>query len=870
MNKKTITKLLGIAMAACLTGGVVGLGNVIGANADDTTVTDKDWLPRYAGCPSTAVYDTETKNSTMTLTSYGEGIYYNHKVKLDGLTVKLGATTQKQGKLFGFGFTSESAPGKYTLSEVSTVNVYWAPALYGEPGAMQNRIFISDTHDKATKPTIAYTDAALTTQGNVFGLDTSYVITQSSDDLYTFTFALVTENPGANDDVYSMTIGVEKGNQPMSGQNATVYFSESEMADILNDNGECYVSVWGMEGPHVFTVGVEDDNKAAYKAGAYVEAQEALDAYEEAAEAAATNGALFDEAMAAKEALATKITTLRGNDQIDFNLAKEAIDKTLSGNQDAVKMDVQSVYDTAMLAIDTLAAEENITNDNIEVAKSALASANAKYAEMKAMLNAENQAYFESLTAECDYDIAHAEAKQWVIALEKTADDLAHIVGDELILAIVDAKAQIAGYADSYAKTVIDTVLEADDKQALNQRISAAEATVGTYEEANITAVIEHYLSVFESKIDDEDLTIKGNLDEAKKSYFSVVNNVSIIEEDGEQYTRFNTAYSTLKTAIEEYISVEIAGVGTSLSTQCTLLSQFAPIRTRWEAIALSYLLEANTAVEAEYNTVKAAIEQHEFYYIATHGDGMSDVEKTNDGLYFTDPGKHPQRLNYNKALDLTQGATVKVQLTEMAFINTDMKAANNLCFNFLDTADSYKSMSNGFTVMIWLFGGSSSVKIYTKSGGDTPIDSLDIATPIDGSELTISVKYDAAYPWVLEGTTAPTYVFEINGIKKAVKAEQIRENGATEDMTTCYFSMASYMDDRDGVESQYNAYTLVSINEVSFKTEQSGGNGGEGGNGGDTTDKKGCGSAIGGVGIATAIAAVGVAFAARKRKENE
>ena len=179
------------------------------------------------------------------------------------------------------------------------------------------------------------------------------------------------------------------------------------------------------------------------------------------------------------------------------------------------------------------------------------------------------------------------------------------------------------------------------------------------------------------------------------------------------------------------------------------------------------------------------------------------------------------------------------------------MKAANNLCFNFLADANSYKSESNGITVMIWLFGGESSVKVYTKSNETNAVASFAIPTPIDGSNLVIDVSYNENYYWIIEDATMPAYVVKVNEMAVPILATDIMEEGETESIKKAYFSMGSYMDKHDNP----NAYTLISINEDVFAAEEEeepttpsvpsdSGNTDDGENQ-DGGKKKGCGSVV-------------------------
>ncbi len=809
MKKTTLAKILGISCAVCLVGGGISMDVEKLASADEASVLveSTEWIDAWAG-GAKAHYNMETGESVLTVSQYGQRAYNENKVKLDGLTITMGSTQHKANTRFGFGFTNVA--DKYTLSEVTTVNVTWVP--YQWDG--QNRLYVNSNH---TDGTVCYKDAALTDNTNVFGLDRSFVAMGTADDAYSFTFALVEDKAAANADVWSVTVDVVRGAK-FEGQATpcTVYFSEASIPGILDENGECYVSTWGMENPGAFTMKIEDDNQKAYAATTLAAAYTAADEYIVAANAA-NDAESFGLAMDKRTALESAIALLRGNDKLVLGVKLAEGDTALAGAQDSVKASVQAEYDKVAAALAVLEEESAITSENITAAATALENATNVYENMKDMLTDENKEYFLSLTEEYTYAIDYANACAWVIAWETEVAEVATLADDQLVKGIADAKATRAAYMGSDVEALIEEVLTADDKAALEARIQAADDAFAVIETANLAAVKADYLTAFENKLDDVDMTIKMNIDEAKSAYNLLVENVKIVEADGELYTRFTTAYATLKSACEAYVSAEIEAVDTLLAKEYKTLSSFKTVREKWTAIDLAYLMEASAEIEAAYGETKAALEGNAFYYVNTTGAEVSDVELTEDGLYFTDPGKHPQRFNYNKELDLVAGAKITVCLEEAAFINTDMKAANNLCFNFLADADSYKSESNGITVMIWLFGGESMVKIYTKTSESDAVATFSIPTPIDGSNLVIEVSYDENYYWLIEDEIMPAYVISVNEMAVPVLATDIMEEGQTEAMTKAYFSMASYMDKFDNP----NRYTVISIGDDKFAEEK-------------------------------------------------
>ncbi len=810
MKKTILAKLLGFSCAVCFVGGavVVNNTNTVSAEEASTLVADAEWTDPW-GTGAQMQYDTATGTSYLRMVSWGQRAYNENKVKLDGLTVTIGSTQHANGHRFGFGFTSNTN-NDYTLSELTTVNVTWVPYQYDG----QNRLYVNSNHADGT---ICYSDQALTNGNAPFGLDQSFVAMATSDDAYSFTFNLVEDKAEANADVWSVTVDVVRGAK-FEGQATpcTVYFSEAKMPGVLDENGECYVSAWGMENAGAFSLKLEDDNQRAYAATTLAAANAVAEEYIAAA-STASDADSFNAAMEKRSALESAITTLRDNDKIVFNGKLAEGDAALAGAQDSVKATIQAEYDKAATALAVLEDESAITPENIAAAVTALENANTVYENMKEMLTADNNEYFVALAEVYAYEIDYVNACAWVIDWEAEVAGLSDLTDADLTDGIVAAKAVRAAYADSETENLIVNILNAEDKAALEARIAAADEAFAAIEAANLAAVKEAYLAVFESKLTDVDLTIKMNIDEAKSAHETLCENVEIVAEDGDLYTRFTAAYATLKAACEEYIQAEINGVNTLLAVEYNALSEFKLVRDKWTAIDLAYLMEENTEIAEAYATTKAAIEESMFYYVNTTGAEVSDVTKTEKGLYFTDPGKHPQRFNYDKELDLVSGVTITVCLEEAAFINTDMKAANNLCFNFLADAGSYKSESNGISVMIWLFGGESMVKVYTKTNETNAVASFSIPTPIDGSNLIIDISYNENYYWIIEDTTMPAYVISINEMAVPVLATDIMEEGQTEAMTKVYFSMGSYMDKFDNP----NCYTVVSIGDDSFASEK-------------------------------------------------
>ncbi len=334
MNKKRVNfvkAILCFVIAVCLFGGIGTIKTVSSAEL----VTSTKWSnPTTENL--TASEDTETGYTHFSgLNAWGRRMYYNEKLTLDGLTVKIGSNNQVKDQRFGFGFTSEA--GQYTLEGITTVNVNWVPSQWDG----QNRLYVTKNHDIFTTPTICYKDTGLTNGTNPFGLDTSFVATATADDVYSFTFALAVDNALNSKDVWAVTIDVIQGTK-FSTQTTpcTVYFSGSYLSSILDANGQCYLSAWGIETAGDFYIGVVTaEEKALLNA-----ADSALATYETARK---SNSSAVNERGAALDAVKNVPELYKAEYQAKLT-AIDAIDSnwTVAWNTDPATYDVATGFST--------------------------------------------------------------------------------------------------------------------------------------------------------------------------------------------------------------------------------------------------------------------------------------------------------------------------------------------------------------------------------------------------------------------------------------------------------------------------------------------------------------------------------------------
>ncbi len=555
MKKTTLAKLLGLSCVMCLVGAATAVGNVKAVSADEvsTLVADAEWTDPW-GTGAQMQYDTATGTSYLRMTAWGQRAYNVNKVKLDGLKVTMASTQHASGHRFGFGFTSNSE-NNYTLSEMTTVNVTWVAYQYDG----QNRLYVNSNHMDST---ICYSNPALTSGADApFGLAPSYVAMGTADDAYSFTFNLVVDNEGTDTDVWSVTVDVVRGTVfPGQTTPCTVYFSGSKMPGILDENGECYVSAWGMENAGAFSLTLEDDNQRAYVANTLEGAKTAAADYIAAA-TEASDLAGFKAAMEKKGALETAIAALRGNDKAAYNAKLAEGDAIMESKQDDIKGIVLAEYDKVAAATAVFEVESAITADTIAAAVTALDEANAMYAEVQGLLNNENKTYFADLAGDYAYDINYAKACQSVVACESKVAGMDALAETELLAVIAEVRATYANYEGSEMQGLINALNETD-KTAMEGRlmavITAAEeaaaslkASVQTNYDAAKTAVESLEAEASEEKV----VAAKAALTAANAKYDLVKE--LFTEEEKTAYEALSLDYSERIATVEEELNKE-------------------------------------------------------------------------------------------------------------------------------------------------------------------------------------------------------------------------------------------------------------------------------------------------------------------------
>ncbi|MBQ3019752.1 MAG: hypothetical protein IJD77_04115 [Clostridia bacterium] len=285
---------------------------------------DNTWVPAFNTCAA-ATYDTDTMYSNLTPKDYGNRIYYYEKVKLDGLTVTIGSSNMVAGSRFGFGFTNV-ADG-YT-PESGPFNVTVVPSEYEG----QNSVYFNSTHASGTIVYLTDTVTAGVCTVND-SVQNRFVSATSAETRYSVTFTYRGAHPGGFGNYWTAKITLDEGNPFVAGlTSATVDFLDASLNGILDGEGKCYISAFGMGSAGGFYMGIKEsaDNTM------YADADAALEAYRQAI----IKG---EDSTAAKEAYDNAISSLPANQYVSY-VAKgtelEELEETLASVQQSVSVTV--------------------------------------------------------------------------------------------------------------------------------------------------------------------------------------------------------------------------------------------------------------------------------------------------------------------------------------------------------------------------------------------------------------------------------------------------------------------------------------------------------------------------------------------------
>lgn len=861
---------------------VVGIGgSLVKTNADVVGQTDTGF---QVSTSAVAVTYAENGYSTVSgLGSWGYCAYLSEPVKFDGLTVSFDSAALS-GDCVGFFFSTEFLGGSVFPGGLAVTN--WK--LYGT----QSRLVFAANHDY-NGAALVYTTPDCTTAG--FAKAASHVSDAAERMGYSVTFE------SYNETLYSVTVAMTHGemwtdnaNYDAENKTSTVYLKKETMAPLLDANGYTHVTFAGFpsgDNPAIsVNVKVEDDLSREYQANSVAPVKEKIAAYKTAAEAIATTDD-YDAAMVLREEALTAVNSLRAREKAEQTEAITAIDAALAADPDivaVVKKAVTDKIDAATAAFDAFKTESNLTDEAYKAAVALIEEAKTEYADRKAMLDEAAQTELDEAFVKLDYTKNYYKALQWVIGYEKAVaaiDPEAETVGDD----IAAVKAMKNALAGSSTETLIKGMNETD-KAAVDARISAADTALAAAEEAASSAVKESYLSVLEAALEKDLVTSYANIREAFAALDTLRSNVVMEEADGTLYTRYTEAVETLYKALEDFVSGAVTDLSQSLEGEFPTLDSFLQARTAYNEIVLDLLDEERadyTKIMEAYEAVTEKLQANVWYNFSQ--TGLSTVEQNDAGVYFEMTAKFPARINYNKKLNMSSGITVEIEFTNIAYYNGDKtesgasKGANNLSINFLSKPNSYKSMSSGLNIIIWLFEQESSVDIVNSK--DQSVAHGVISTPINGGKLTISVRH-GMYEDFAADESYMAYIITLNG-EEIVLSETLAESNGIEISDECYFSFGSFAD----YTADPNCFTLLSVNGTEFAKEtpapgpdsssssspssdtgnSSSENSSEGSSSSTGGGCNGCGSIMTGgiVGLAAVGAAVALSLSGRKRKKD-
>lgn len=763
--------------------------------------TDSDWTQSF-NTPAVMTFAENGYTEISNLNGWGTRAHYNRLVKLDGLELSLRAATNKKDCV---GIVFASAQGQY-FGETPFAITFWN-ALYD--GQARLNFAANHSYDSTS---VVYTTPDLSAATG-FGVASSMVCNQAAVMGWTLKFE------SYNDEFYSIKITMTDGE--MWGNNAnynaeekscTVYLPKATVAGILNENGELYVTAAGFPEPGnpapAVEVKIVDDAYRAYISGEGVaNAIAKVEAYKTAA-AAITDVATYEAAMVARAEAFACAGDLRARELAELALIVTGIDAELAANDDIVaivKKSVTDKIDAAKAAYDALKADPSTLNKESLAAALALANeAKAEYESVATLLNESAITEIKALLAELSYSHDYCIALEWIVTYQTRIAAL-NVDNPNLVNDLAGVKEYRAALETTTAYNKVTTVLNDDDKALFVSTLASLDEALAGVETTVLPQLKEKYVAAMEDKL-AADLTIKPNLDDAKRAYAEIATYVTITEEDGELYNRYVAGYNALKAACEAYVRSQISGVSALLDVEYTILDEFKSVRNKFKSIKLDYLMEENADIAAELAELERKISANVFYYM--NSTDIPIVEWNSTGLAVESKVEFPARLNYNKALSLKSGVEIVVELTSAAYYN-DNTSANNLCFNLLAEPDSYKSMSDGISIIVWLYPTESNVQIMNNT--DVPLANSVISTPIDGGTITISVKYEEYYSFV-EDATYWAYVIRVNEAEIVLTEEALTNNGHTI-TDEVYFSMGSFADNKENP----NILTLVSANGVEF-----------------------------------------------------
>lgn len=742
------------------------------------------------------------------LNTYGARACYDNKVKLDGLSVTIGVSgwTSVTGDCLGFLFGKTNTAFWTEDGTTAAAFTLWNQP-YG-PESGQLRLQVGPSHNYS-ETSLAFTNDKFETPG--FGIAGSMVLNRVDSVSLTISFEQMENGNWKVVISDNLRNAMWNSNANYNDYTCTVYMKADTFADYLDEEGKVWLLAHGFPSggnpPVKMSISVVDSSDPYYQ-NELAAADTKLNEYIEAA-LAIDDEASYDAAMEAREAFIAAIGKLRANNATYYTAALEAYDILIVLDEDAqaiVKAKLSAIIGEEAGKITALETEANVTAETLAAGKEALQAAKEAYEVYFARLSENNRKEFEELLDGYSYTAAKAEVALWILDYEKGVAALENMSAEELPDAIRNLTDIYDAFANSSAYEILQT-LKDGDKAAYEKRIADAKADCDTAKENNDEKMKEYFVNLLAEAV-SEDLTQKENIVSAIDTLAYVNENVTITEAD-DIYNLYMEKVQAIYDAGEEWILSEIESVTELLKEDYTTLGAFQPVKTRYESIDMGLIFEENgnkESIQAEYDALTELIEKEAMYWLSANE--VNVLEQNATGIYTEMTPKFPNRLNYLKKLDATEGIEVSVELTEAAFYN-DNSLANNLCFNFLLEPGKHKAEADGISIVIWLYPTESNVQIFNYS--DKVLGQFSVSTPIEGGTFDIKVFYGDYYDFT-EDKTIVCWQITVNGQMYTLSDELLTSEG--HDIgTDLYFSFGSFADKTD----KPNCLTLISVNDFNF-----------------------------------------------------
>ncbi len=802
-KKNAAAGILAGVLACSLVGGGCTL---LGANADVVGSNAAEW----GSMSGSAVY---SEDGFVELSGSGWLCrnWYNDKVKLDGLTIQMNVSN----------FPGNSFGGFYLANDQNAYFGEGSPITFSHWQNMNgwgtNRFSVAANHD-ANGTQLIYTDEACTQAGFGYNGQTFVMIMNIAEVThYTISFE------SHSDTAYKVRIALSDADvlhtsHPNYGSAdgsywCDGYIKKETVASVLDADGYTKLCFSVPNDAGKLNVKLSDENIRAYKTEQVAPAQEKVEAYRQAE---ITDETTYNAAMELRETALTAVNGLKAREKAELTEEIETIDAAYKTNetvQTVVKSLVQAKIDEASAAFNAIFTDEStLSAESIAAANAKVQTAEADFDGKRAMFSAQTDAALAEGIAQIKYASQKIAVLEWIVNYETSIEALdvtSANIGEE----IAAVKAMKNAFTGGTIETILNA-LEEEDKTAYTARIAAADGVLATKEDSAAVAVKTTYLVAFEETLDN--LNAYSKIRAAFAAKKTLEENITLTEEDGELYTRYNAGVETLYTALESYVSNAIASVSEALDGKFETLSAFAAVRSDYQSISLDLLgedREQTATVTAAYTALTEKLQANFWYNLGQ--TGLSEVVQNDKGVYFEMNPQFPNRINYNKPLDLAKGTEIVVEFTNIAYYNGDKtedgtsKGANNLSINFLNQPNSYKSMADGINIIIWLFETESSVDIV--NGKDQSVARGVIATPLNGGKLTISLKHGIYEDFVSEERYA-AYILTINGVE-IILSDALAEANGIALIDEAYFSFGSFAD----YKVDPNCFTLVSVDGESL-----------------------------------------------------